>query len=106
MGHRPHPGPPYDRVSGEPAAPSAAGAVVPAVTAGPEGEEGSYKATPLSLSGDWQVGWGSAGGTWRSRSSSAATTPASATGPPFLGLLPEDQPAPRPGPPRARGPAD
>ncbi|TYB60131.1 hypothetical protein FXF51_31455 [Nonomuraea sp. PA05] len=30
-----------------------------AVTAGPEGEEGSFKATPLALSGDWQVITGS-----------------------------------------------
>ncbi|MGW0807380.1 RHS repeat-associated core domain-containing protein [Nonomuraea sp. NPDC002799] len=30
-----------------------------AVTAGPEGEEGSFKATPLELSGDWQVSTGS-----------------------------------------------
>ena len=30
-----------------------------AVTAGAEGEEGSFKATPLALSGDWQVGPGS-----------------------------------------------
>ncbi|MEV0611717.1 RHS repeat-associated core domain-containing protein [Nonomuraea sp. NPDC050404] len=53
-----------------PAAPPAAGAparapardaraAVLAVMAAPEGEEGSYKATPLSLSGDWQVSTGS-----------------------------------------------
>ncbi|MEV0595686.1 RHS repeat domain-containing protein [Nonomuraea cavernae] len=30
-----------------------------AVTAGPEGEEGSFRATPLALSGDWQVVTGS-----------------------------------------------
>jgi RHS repeat-associated protein len=30
-----------------------------AVMAGPEGEEGSFKATPLALSGDWQVVTGS-----------------------------------------------
>lgn len=33
--------------------------VVFGVTAGPEGEEGSFKATPLALSGDWQVNAGS-----------------------------------------------
>ncbi|MGW0809090.1 RHS repeat-associated core domain-containing protein [Nonomuraea sp. NPDC002799] len=30
-----------------------------AVTAGPDGEEGTFKATPLSLAGDWQVSTGS-----------------------------------------------
>ncbi|MFI9557754.1 RHS repeat domain-containing protein [Nonomuraea endophytica] len=34
-------------------------AAVLAVTAAPEGEEGSFKATPLALSGDWQVSTGS-----------------------------------------------
>ncbi|MGN9912654.1 RHS repeat-associated core domain-containing protein [Phytohabitans sp. LJ34] len=36
-----------------------------AVMAGAEGEEGSFKATPLALSGDWQVGAGSGEFTYR-----------------------------------------
>jgi len=39
--------------------------VVLAVTAGPEGEGGSFKASPLSVSGDWQVGIGSGEFTWK-----------------------------------------
>jgi RHS repeat-associated protein len=40
------------------------GAVVLAVTAGPEGDEGTFKATPLAVSGDWQVGVGSGEFSW------------------------------------------
>ncbi|MGN9911252.1 RHS repeat domain-containing protein [Phytohabitans sp. LJ34] len=43
----------------------AADAPVLAVTAAPEGEEGSFKATPLELSGDWQVRTGSGEFTYR-----------------------------------------
>lgn len=46
-----------------PTEPDAAGMVL-AVTAGPEGEEGSFKATPFGLSGDWQVGVGSGEFSW------------------------------------------
>ncbi|HEY3139485.1 MAG TPA: RHS repeat-associated core domain-containing protein, partial [Acidimicrobiales bacterium] len=45
-----------------PAAP--AGPMVLAVTSGAEGENGSFKATPFGVSGDWQVGVGSGEFSW------------------------------------------
>ncbi len=40
------------------------GAVVLAVTSGPAGESGDFKASPLSVSSDWQVGVGSGEFSW------------------------------------------
>jgi RHS repeat-associated protein len=48
----------------EAAVPDAGAGVVLALLAGPEGEGGSFEATPLSVSGDWEVGLGSGEFSW------------------------------------------